>query len=91
MSPAPLDTVSRRAGQRLQLRLLAGSKKTDWRLVVFPSEEEEGKRGYVDLSVGGWRERVRRWQLVAAGSEDTLMSKPLWDLRVQKRSSRDFA
>ena len=71
VSPAPLDTVSRRAGQRLQLRLLAGSKKTDWRLVVFPSEEEEGERGYVDLSEGGWRERVRRWQLVAAGTKDT--------------------
>ena len=34
VSPALLDTVSRRAGQRLQLRLLAGSKKTDWRLVL---------------------------------------------------------
>ena len=43
VSLAPLDTVSRRAGQRLQLLLLAGSKKTDWRLVEFPLEEEEGK------------------------------------------------
>jgi len=75
VSPAPLDTVSRRAEQRLQLRLLATSRNTDWRLVGFPSDEEEGDRGYVDLSVGGWRERVKRWQLVAAGTKERSFSR----------------